>query len=132
MARPTGAPPFEAAYVGVLDVSDADTDWHTVASDDFFDFNSGTVTTKLPAGLVLVGIVVDAVDDDGATAFRYRVGDVENGSGAAATGAHSAKVNPGGADSNNFRGIASAPTALSYKQGTASKSIQIRTYWDAA
>ena len=132
MGRPTGAPPFEGAYVGVLDVSDADTNWHALTSDDFYTLNSGTVTDKLPAGLVLVGLAVDATADDGAAAFRVRAGDVVAGTGAGATEANSLKVAPGGSVNIGLRGVTGNPTAMSYRQGTISKDIQLVTFWDIA
>ena len=131
MARNTSNPPHEATFVGVLDVADADTDWHTLTSDDFYTLNSGTVGDKLAAGLVPVGIVVDGSEMAGAVAFRFRAGDVEAGSGAAATGAHSLKVKPGGAASHSWRGLSGVPTSVSYKQGASSDVVQLVVFFES-
>ena len=130
MARNTANPPFDAAFVGCLDVSDADTVWHDVTSADFYDQHSDDVTAKLDAGLLLVGVVVDAVDDDGATAFRFRFGGVAANDETQA-GAHSFRVPPGGARSESVRGLTGGPTTLAYKQGTSSKNIYLTAYFEA-
>lgn len=130
MARRTSDPPFDSAFVGVLDVSDADTVWHDVTSADFYSQNSDDVTTKLAAGLMFVGVVVDAVDDDGTVAFRFRFGAVATNDDTQ-TGAHSFRVVPGGARSESVRGLTGSPTTLAYKQGTSGKSIHITAYFEA-
>lgn len=128
--RRTADPAFEAAHVGVLDVSDADTNWHALTSADFYDQTSGTVATKLADGLVFVGLVVDGSEMAGANAFRFRLGDVE-AVDAGSAAANSWKVAAGGASSQNFRGIG-ANTAMSYRQGTASDAVQLVAYFEPA
>jgi hypothetical protein len=117
VSRLTANPVYVAAYLGGVDVSDADTNWHSLASDDLYDLTDNTVTTKLGAGHNFTSLTAY---NSAAGAARIRLSDTTG----AAAAAHSVIVPAGGSVSLDLRGLGDLPN-LSYRLDGTGDALHI-------
>lgn len=126
----------DAGFVGVYDVDAvADTDWHTLSSADFDDLVAADGTT-LPAGLVVVSVLVvnqsgnpwlikirEAAGAGDATDNRLRA--LANGSTLLPVRGLAHRSSTG-----TYADAGVGPKAISYKKGAAGDTGQLVVYFD--